>query len=194
MKRILFGILAWMLLLSTCASPVSPASPPPPPSPTPDIVATTSAITGTMVASTLTAQPTATQPPTETPLPTGTATSLPSETPTPTETVTPTLVPFQGTLAPAGLGGTLPTKAFQIENNTSETLRVYIFGVSQPGEKPVYYDWEVTGKFSFDIVWGNFQYTVMVGNKKTFTGTFRINNYDKTVMRVYMTKVIVVGP
>jgi hypothetical protein len=191
MRRILFGIWALMLLLSACAGPAAST-----PAPTPDAQATIRVLSETMVAATLTAWPTSTPlPPTATPIPslTATATSpLPSQTPTPTGTAT--SIPFIGTLAPYGVGNTLPVKAFIIENNTSETLHVVISGVSDPGKKLLYYEWNVTGKFSFDIVWGTFQYTVFVGTKKIFTGSFRIHNYDKTVMRVSMSKVIVVGP
>jgi hypothetical protein len=170
MKRTFLIVIALILTLTACGQ---------------------GAISATMVATTLTALPTLTN----TPLPTETPTLPPAtETPTPTVTATSTSIPFQGTLAPAGLGGTLPVKKFLIANNTSETLHVSIYGVSMPGEKPLYYEYDVTGAFSFDIVWGSFQYTVQVGTKKIFTGNFKINNYDKTVMRVYMTKVVITGP
>ncbi len=176
-------IVAILLLMNACAPAVAPT-------PNVNTKATVNAIAQTIVAGTLTAQPTSTPAPTNTPQPTGTPTIPPTETMTPmpalTDTSTP--VPFNGTLAPAGLNGTLPTKTFIIQNYTSETLRVSIYGVSSPGDKPVYYAYNVTGSYSFQIVWGTFNYTVMVGNKKTFTGSFKINNYDKTVMQVYDSK------
>jgi hypothetical protein len=185
MKRAFLIVIALILALSACGQAPTPE---PTSAPTPDMVAT-------MVVEMLTSQPTVTPNPTATPQPSATPTLLPAtETPTPTVTATSTSIPFQGTLAPAGLGGTLPVKKFLIENNTSETLHVSIYGVSIPGEKPLYYEYDVTGTFSFDIVWGSFQYTVQVGTKKIFTGNFKINNYDKTVMRVYMTKVVITGP
>jgi hypothetical protein len=189
MKQTFILTLTLFIFLSACGPTPTPALP------TPNLEATKGAMVAAMVDATLTAQPSATPAPTETLLPTETPTLPPTETPTPTVTVTATSIPFQGTLVPAGLDGTLPTKAFLIENNTTETLHVSIYGVSEPGEKPVYYEWDVTGpSFSFKIIWGNFQYTVLVGNKKTFTGNFRINNYDKTVMHVYMNKVVITGP
>lgn len=185
-------ILFLLLALSACG--IAPT-----PQPTVDTNATMNSISSTMVAGTLTARPTATARPTDTPTITPTDTPVPfTDTPTSTETATTpptfTAAPFIGTLAPAGLNGTLPTKTFLIENHTKYTLRVSIYGVSSPGEKPVYYEYEVTGNFHFNIVWGNFQYTVMVGDKSTFTGNFRINNYDKTTMRVYNNQVLIIGP
>jgi hypothetical protein len=189
MKRLLFATLVIALLLPACG-------PVPTPVPTPDIPATTQAMTNEIVASTLTAMPTATATaiPTQTSLPpTATATFTPEPTGTSTPTETATSIPFQGTLAPAGLDGTLPVKKFLVENNSSKTVKLFITGVSSPGDKPLYYEYEITGSFAFDIVWGSFQYLVYVGNRQ-FSGSFRINNYDKTVMHVYTNKVVVTGP
>lgn len=184
MKRAFLIVIALILALSACGQAPTPE---PTSAPTPDMVAT-------MVVEMLTAEPTATPNPTATPQPSATPTLPPATaTVTPTVTATSTSVPFQGTLAPAGVDGTLPVKKFLVENNTSETLKLFITGVSVPGEKPLYYEYEITGSFSFDIVWGNFHYLVFVGNKQ-FSGDFRIYNYDKTVMRVYKNKVVVIGP
>jgi hypothetical protein len=190
MKRILFGILAFMLLLSACASPATSAS-----SPTPDTAATIASLSQTMVAATLAAQPTATQPPTETP--TLTPPPLPTDTPTPTATLTPTetVTPqaFIGCFAPAGVGN-VPMGIFRIENNTKETLRVYLNGVSMSGDKSVSCSFVVNASFNTEIIFGNYEYSVQIGQKRTLDGKFTINNDDKTTMRVYMTKVVVVGP
>jgi hypothetical protein len=189
----LVSILA-ALVLAACA-PAATAIP----EPTLDIPATTSALAATMAAGTLAALPTATTAPTETlPPPTETATSLPTETATlvftETATVTLTPEPFEGTLAPAGTQGTRPS-LLRVENNTNyKPLTITLNGVSDPGEKPVYYAWEMPSVGVFEIVWGRYQYYITVGNKLSFSGEFRVNNYDKTTIRVFNNKVVIVGP
>ncbi len=179
-----------------------------------DAVATIDSYAATMIAEALTAMPTPTTPPTETPapLPTETPLALPSDTPSsqpadatatlePSATpdlfypATKTPTPFLGTLAPLGLDG-LPLGVFLIENNTEYKNRVLvsIYGVTSPGEKPVYYAYEIGTRFLFNIPFGTYNYTVNIADKKTFTGSFRINNYDKTTMRISLTKIQILGP
>jgi hypothetical protein len=189
MKRTIFVLLVLIILLPACG-------PIPTPRPTPDIPATTSAMSGTIVAGTLTALPTATSISTETPLPpTETPTTLPQPTGTATPTETTTPIPLEGQFSPAGVGGGVPIGTFRIENNTKEKVNVSINGVTKPGDKPVYYSYSaVTSSFNFDILWGDYQYVVYIGTKKMMSGAFIIRNDDKTTMRIYMDKVVVVGP
>jgi len=185
MKRILLVSLLISALLAACG-------PAPTPQPTPDVMATAKSISGTMVAGTLTAQPTAT------PLPTGTPTPPPpTDTPAPTATLTPTqtMTPqvFIGCFAPAGVGH-VPAGVFRIENNTKETLRVYLNGVSLSGNYSVNCSYIVTTSFNVEIIFGRYSYSVQIGQKTTKDGTFEILSSDKTTMRIYDKKVIVVGP
>jgi hypothetical protein len=184
MKRILIVSLLISALLTACAAPT--------PQPTPDIDATVRAISGTMVASTLTAQPTTTPLPTDTPtLPPPTGTPTPTATFLPTETMTSQA--FVGCFAPAG-SNNIPVGTFRIENNTKETLRVYLNGVSFSGDKTVNCSYIVTLSFNIEIIFANYDYSVQIGTKRTIEGSFMINNDDKTTMRVYDNKVVVVGP
>lgn len=185
MKRILIFLLLISSLLAACG-------PAPTPEPTADIIATAKSISQTMVAGTLTAQPTATPLPTDTPTP-----PLPTDTPTATvtatstETLTP--VPFVGCFAPAGVGN-IPTDLFRFENNTKQTLRISLNGVSFTGNQTVNCSYIVTLSYNVEIIWGNYNYAVQIGTKKTIQGTFMINNDDKTTMHIYDNKVAVTGP
>lgn len=190
MKKILLTLIL-AALLGACAPTATPE-------PTADAAATISVQASTIVASTLTAQPTATPIPTNTPEPSATFTPIPpTETPAaPTATLTPLASPtvFQGTLAPYDVSG-LPTGLFRIENSSGEeSIVVTIQGTTKPGEKPVYYSYLVTKVFLFDIPWGSYNYTVQIGTKKLYTGTFGIANKDKTTMRVFLNKIVIVGP
>ncbi len=185
MKRTLIVSLLISALLAACG-------PAPTPQPTVDIEATVLALSGTMVASTLTAQPTATPLPTDTPTP-----PPPTETPTPMATLTPTETAtsqvFVGCFAPAGANN-IPVGVFRIENNTKETLRVYLNGVSASGDKTVNCSYIVTLSFNTEIIFGHYDYSVQIGTKRTIEGSLIITNDDKTTMRVYDKKVVVVGP
>ncbi len=194
MKRILFSTLL-VLLLSACGPAATPE-------PTADIAATLNAISGTMVAGTLTARPTATALPTatasETPtipaIETATPVATATETPLPpTETLTPT--PWIGTLDPLGAANGR-TGTFLIENNSGEPeIIVSFYGMTSGGNsKPLYLAYRVQRRFVFEMPWGSYNYTVAIGDRKTFTGTVGINNWDKTTMRVSMQKIVVVGP
>ena len=179
--------------------------PAPTPTPTPDLNATMSALSGTMVAGTLTAQPTNTLLPTETatPLPTETATLPPTETPDPSMPVatldtslpggpTPTL--FTGTFVPGDLTG-LETAILRVENLSGvKEIIVTITGVTRPREIPVYLSYKVTGALNFNIYMGSWQYKVEIPNKRFITGAFKQTNKDKTTMKVYLQKVVVLGP
>jgi hypothetical protein len=147
-----------------------------------------------MVAATLTAFPTvtATSIPSQTPLPPTETPPLPTDTPTPTETATP--IPFEGTLASSDTSN-LPFGYYLIENNTEFSANVSINGFTEPGSKSIMisYDVPAKGNRPFTIPYGTYHYIVYVGNKY-FDGDFRINNKDKTTMRISLKKVVVVGP
>ena len=186
MRQILIALFS-IALLAACGPALTPE-------PTLDVDATISAMSGTIVAGTLTAQPTATVIPTDTLTPTPlppTETPVPSETPTPTKTLTPQV--FLGCFAPVGVGH-ISVGLFRIENNTKETLRVYLNGVSFSGDKVVNCSYIVTTSFNTEIIFGNYNYSVQIGTKRTKTGNFVITNTDKTTMRVFDNKVVVVGP
>lgn len=100
---------------------------------------------------------------------------------------------FVGCFAPAGANN-IPVGVFRIENNTKETLRVYLNGVSFSGDKTVNCSYIVTLSFNIEIIFANYDYSVQIGTKRTIEGKFYINNDDKTTMRVYDNKVVVVGP
>lgn len=190
MKRVLLLSLLTVVLLAACG----PAPTPPPP--TADVAATSKSITGTIVAGTLTAMPTATLPPTDTPTPA--ATDTPPATDTATSTASPTItatsLPFEGTLAPAGVGQS-KTSLFRINNETSDYLNITMYGVSANGNLPVYYQYgPIKYSFNFTLIWGTYNWTVQIGNKKTFSGKVRIYNYDKTTMNVKSNGVVISGP
>lgn len=186
MKQTLIILLLITPLLAACAAPTTPQ-------PTVDINATISAMSETMVAGTLTAQPSATpQPPSATPTaPPITDTPTPTATPVPTETAT--SVAFVGCFAPAGVGS-VSVGIFRMENNTKETLQVYLNGVSLSGNHTVSCSYTVTTSFNTEIIFGNYEYSVQIGTKRTIDGKFIIVNTDKTTMRIYDKKVVVVGP
>ena len=198
-------IISMLVILGACG-------PAPTPAPTPDLNATMSALSGTMVAATLTAQPTNTLVPTKTTLPTETATSLPpTETPAalpvgtldpslPTATLGPALpgVPtptvFQGTFVPGDLTG-LQVAILRVENLSGvKEIIVTITGVTVPREIPVYLSYKITGALNFNIYTGSWQYKIEIPNKRFMTGAFRQTNKDKTTMKVYLQKVVILGP
>jgi hypothetical protein len=203
MKRILLSLVI-LTLLTACG-------PTPTPSPTVDVVATAKSVSATMAAATLTAQPTATPLPTNTPVPTATFTPEPTFTPLPSDTPgisidIPTQTPsapvqgtssspgsvFQGTLV-VGSGNDQQTGLFRIENETEETITVTIYGKTKK-ENTYYISYLIERVFLFNIPWGSYNYTVQIGNKKTFAGSFGIGNKDKTTMIVSMQKVKILGP
>jgi hypothetical protein len=194
-----FALIIAMLMLFTACGPA------PTPAATPDLNATMSAFSGTMVAATLTAQPTNTSVPTNTPAPTETATLQPTETATPlasapAATLNPALpgVPsptlFVGSYIPGDLTG-LPVGLLRVENLSGvKEIIVTITGVTVPREIPVYLSYKVTGALVFNIYNGSWQYKVEIPGKRYITGSFRQTVKDKTTMKVYLTKVVVLGP
>jgi hypothetical protein len=191
-------IISLLVMLASCG-------PAPTPSATPDLNATMSAFSGTMVAGTLTAQPTKTLPPTETatPLPTETATLPPTATldpALPTATLgaalpgMPTPTAFSGAFVPGDLTG-LETAILRVENLSGvKEIIVTIEGVTRPREIPVYLSYKVTGALNINIYMGSWQYKVEIPNKRFMTGAFKQTNKDKTTMKVYLTKIAVLGP
>jgi hypothetical protein len=206
MKR--FGLMLVMILLFTACGPA------PTPAPTQDVQATALSLSGTMLASTLTAQPSVTPLPSNTPLPTDTPTLAPTETPlAPAETPTlapdllatatldpslpglPTATAWSGTLSPGNTDG-LPTGLLRIENYTGvKGVIVTLTGVTMTREQPVYYSYLVDGSLNLKILWARYQYVIQVPNKKIFKGTFGQNSKDKTTMKIYLDKgVVILGP
>ena len=202
MKR--FALIIIMLVFLAACGPA------PTPTPTPDLNATVSVISGTMVAGTLTAQPTNTTAPTNTPLPTETATLVPTETATPlaTGTLDPsvaaaTLDPalagatptaFTGAIIPGDLTG-LPTAILQVQNLSGvKEIIVTVSGVTTLRQVPVYLSYKVGAGLNFNIYIGSWQYKVEIPNKRFISGAFRQTNKDKTTMKVYLTKVVILGP
>jgi len=191
MKRFLL-MAALLTVLTACGGQTQPATP------TVDVNATIAALSGTMMAGTLTAQPT------QTPLPTGTFTPEPTATftltPTPTETLTPTptatLPPFYGEFVPAGLPASIHRGYILFENETKiRPVYLNIQGTTEQQERPVYYRYTFEERqHRYDIPFGTYQYVIFLGEKKMFSGSFRINNFDKTTFFIRDEKVVIVGP
>ena len=187
-------IFAVLLILSTFLAACAPATP------TPDVNATVNAMLSTSVAATLTAQPTDTPLPTSTPLPTFTPEPIITNTPVASETPVPTIapptatsVPYVGCFAPAGTGNT-NMGVFRMENNTQETIEVNLHGVSLNGNVVVDCSFTITASFNTEIIFGNYTYYVLIGNKKSIEGSFNILSDDKTTMRIFDKKVVIAGP
>jgi hypothetical protein len=210
MKRTGLLLLVMVLMLSACGQAPAPTA-------TPDVAGTAMA----MAAATLAAQPSATLAPSETPLPAATVTTPPTEIataePTSADAVTPTIEPtnadaltptiaptnmpglasataWEGTLSPGNTDG-LPTGLLHIENDTGvKEIIVTLTGVTMTREKLVYYSYKVTGALNITILWARYKYVILIPGKKTYTGTFGQNSKDKTLMRIDLTKVVIVGP
>ncbi len=191
MKKTLILFLLIGIFLAACAPATTPA-------PTANVAATVNALSGTMVAGTLAAMPTQTDIPTQTPVPLPTATLEPlitdTFTPAPTfiSTGTATSEAFVGCFAPAGTGS-IAVGVFRFELDTKQSAEVYLHAVSLNGNKTVDCSYTATSSFNTQIIFGNYDYTVVVGNK-TMTGSFPLVNDDKTTMRIFDKKVVVVGP
>jgi hypothetical protein len=191
MKRLLLT-LTLLTMLTACNGPAQA------PAPTVDINTTIAALSGTMMAGTLTAQPT------ETPLPTSTFTPQPTATstitPEPTLTFTPeptaTLPPFYGEFTPAGLPVGVNKGYILFENETKiKPVHLNIHGTTAQGERPYYYKWTFeTRQHRLDIPFGTYDYVIFLGDKKIFSGSVRINNFDKTTFFIRETKVVIAGP
>ncbi len=188
MKKLLIYALLFVFAISACAPAVATPTVEPV-----NVDATIAAHAAEYVAGTLTAMPTNTPLPTETPTSTPEPTFTPEPTATETATVTPTVALFIGSLESSDTSG-LPKGLFVIFNEAKSPAVVTIQGVTQPGEKAVYYSWLVEKIFKFDIPFGSYTYYINVSDKKIFTGSFRINNYDKTEMHILLTKVNILGP
>ncbi len=191
MKRF-FLILILLTVLTACSSQAQS------PAPTVDVNATIAALSGTMMAGTLTAQPT------ETPLPTSTFTPQPTATftltPTLTETLTPTptatLPPFYGEFVPAGLPNGVNRGLVLFENETQiRPVHLNIQGTTAQGEKPYYYRWTFDeSRHKYDLPFGTYDYVIFLGEKKIFSGSVRIYNFDKTTFFIREDKVVIAGP
>lgn len=195
MKRF-FLTLTLLALLTACSGQAQT------PAPTVDVNATVAAFSSTMMAGTLTAQPT------DTPLPTPTSTSTftpePTATfaitPTSTETLTPTptvtLPPFYGEFTPAGLPAGVRRGYILFENETKiSPVYLNITGKAERQDKPVYYRYTFEGRqHRYEIPFGTYDYVIFLGEKKMFSGSFRINNFDKTTFFIRDNKVVIIGP
>lgn len=191
MEKICLLLISFALGLSACA----PATPP---APTPDEAATISALAQTMVAETLTAVPTltATPPPSATPIPasaTPAETTIPGATASAAPLASPTL--FEGTLAPAGLPNDERVGWIVLSNESDfKDGTITLNGVTSVGEKPVYFSYAFTRLLKFYLPWGTYKYYITAGDKKHFSGEFRINNWDKTTIVIRNDKLLVRGP
>ncbi len=191
MKRF-FLTLTLLTMLTACGGQAQT------PAPTVDVNATIAAISGTMMAGTLTAQPS------QTPLPTSTFTPQPSATftitPEPTATFTPeptaTLPLFYGEFTPAGLPASINRGYILFENETKiRPVTLNIQGTTDQQERPVYYRYTFEERqHRYNIPFGTYQYVIFLGEKKIFSGSFRINNFDKTTFFIREDKVVIVGP
>lgn len=191
------NMMIWLTLtlLATGLAACAPATPPPP---TPDIPATTAALAQEIVSGTLTAMPTPTLPPSETPTPTETLTptATATETATPEPTITATIPPFYGEFAPAGLPPGVD-KGYVLFNNETKIRPVYlnITGITAQGERPYYYKWTFhESQHRWDLPFGTYDYVIFLGDKKMYSGSFRINNYDKTTFFIRENKLNIAGP
>lgn len=192
MKKLYILWLGLALALSAC-NLVAP-EPTATPLPTVDTAATADVIAKTMVAETLAAIPTNTPLPTATDTPVPTETPLPSETPsiTPTPTLGATPTFFNVTMAPGGVSG--KQGFIRVENNTKfSTVIITVDGVSANGNDPIYLSWQFEKVLFFNIPFGDYRYRITFSNKN-FSGSFKINNDDKTTIRVFDTKIVIVGP
>ncbi len=192
MKRFLL-FAALLALLTACSGQAQPPAPP-----TADINATVAALAGTMMAGTLTAQPTETPLPTSTPLPPTETPLPPTETPTntPEPTIPPTPIPFYGEFAPAGLPYDVNKGHLLFENESSiKKVHLNFNGTTAQGEKPYYYKWTFEERFHRHYMpFGTYNYVIYLGDKKMFSGSFRINHFDKITFFLYDDKIIIVGP
>ncbi len=191
MKRFFLTLLL-LTVLTACSGQAQE------PVPTVDVNATIAAISSTMMAGTLTAQPT------ETPLPTSTFTPEPTATftltPEPTATFTPeptaTLPPFYGEFIPAGLPSGVLKGYILFENETKiSPVHLNIHGTTAQGERPYYYKWTFEERqHRHYLPFGTYDYVIFLGDKKMFSGSVRINNFDKTTFFIREDKVVIVGP
>lgn len=191
MKRSFF-LLVLMTLLVGCGGEAQT------PVPTVDVNATIAALSGTMMAGTLTAQPTHTPTATATftPEPTATFTLTPEPTATFTPEPTATVIPFYGEFAPAGLPAGV-NKGYVLFQNESKfkPIHLNIQGTTEQGEKPYYYKWTFEERqHRHDLPFGTYQYVIFLADKKMFSGTFRIYNFDKTTFFIRDDRIVIAGP
>jgi len=186
-------LLIFVLLLSSC-------SPAPAPTATPDLPKTIQALSATSVAATMAAMPSSTQVPTNTPTsaptnpPTETTVQLTS-TPSPTLfEIIPTVTPWLGTLSPGNTEG-LPTGLLRIENNTGEKeITITLTGVTLTREQLVYLAYKVTGSLNITVFLARYKYVIQIPGKGMYQGTFAQKSKDKTTIRVFDSKILIVGP
>lgn len=193
-----FLIFTLLTVLTACSGQAQP------PAPTADMNATVAALSGTMTAGTLTAQPTQTPSPapTFTPEATATFTLEPTATftPEPTATFTPeptaTLPPFYGEFIPAGLPADVLKGYILFENQSNiKPVHLNIQGTTEQGERPYYYKWTFEERqHRHYLPFGTYTYVIFLGEKKMFSGSVRINNFDKTTFFIRDDKVVIVGP
>ncbi|PWH13922.1 MAG: hypothetical protein DDG60_09435 [Anaerolineae bacterium] len=191
MKRFAF-LFILLALLAACSGPAQT------PVPTVDVNATIAALSGTMMAGTLTAQPTQTPTATTTftPEPTATFTLTPEPTATFTPEPTATFIPFYGEFTPAGLPAGVDRGYVLFQNDSSiKTVHLNIQGTTAQGERPYYYKWTFEERqHRHNLPFGTYQYVIFLGEKKMFSGSFRIYNYDKTTFFIRDDKIVIAGP
>lgn len=152
-----------------------------------DIAATAQSLAETGIALTQAAAPTdtPTSTPTDSPEPTATAT----ETPVPTETQAPSAT------ATATVQAAAPTATFVegrtapllLDNQTDEIVWIVI-------DAPIYYELRFDDPQLVTVPWGDFHYSVWIGEQGPYSGEFRINNKDKHTLVIEPGKVKFLGP
>lgn len=170
--------------------------------PTADVQGTAVMLAETIAAQTLESLPTPTMvPPTETPTllpivetetptldPLAILTSLPTETTPTTSPATPTTASQEWTcdkIPEFADRGTLV-----IENSTSKSIYVSLFGISKPHEYHVCYGLELKNSTAIELPLGNYTYVVIAGGAK-FSGTFSYTTDHKMVMTVHKDRVAI---
>jgi hypothetical protein len=127
---------------------------------------------------------------------------MPSETPTrtltaspePTATVTQTPVSTETKLPTATASAFVqvakPTATFipgktaplLLDNRTEEIIWIII-------DAPIYYELRFDDPQLVTVPWGDFHYSLWIGEKGPYSGTFRINNKDKHTLVIEQGKI-----
>ena len=105
---------------------------------------------------------------------------------------TPTV--FVGQFAPGDLTG-LPTAILHIENLTEvKEIIVTLNGITTPREQPVYLSYKVNAGLNITIYNGSWQVRVEIPGKGYLTDGFRQTSKDKTTMKIFRNKIVILGP
>ncbi len=134
-----------------------------------------------MLAQTEAAKPSATSSPSDTvtlePSPSNTSAPTESETPTPTQTNTPVPVINKATPSITSEGRAAKTAPLRFENKTSKVILVNF-----PSHN--YDQYVFSDTWILYVPWGEYEYQLWIGEDGPYTGSFKINNYDKHTLRI----------